>query len=132
MSFLIDTHLLIWATDTSAALAEKLPDEAARLMGDPDIELVFSAVSIWEVAVKAARRRSDFAIDPLEFLRVLRRAQYSELSIESEHAAAVSGLPLLHRDPFDRLLIAQAKVEGLTLLTSDAMIARYDGPIRKV
>lgn len=92
---------------------------------------MFSAASVWEVAIKSALGRDDFSVDP----RVLRRALldngYVELAISGAHAAAVLDLPPIHRDPFDRLLVAQAQVEGIALLTADATVARYPGPIRR-
>lgn len=128
MKLLLDTHLLLWA----AATPDKLPAVAHDMIGDEDNELLFSAVSLWEVTIKNQLGRDDFRVEP----RVLRRAlldnAYSELAITSEHAVATDTLPGLHKDPFDRLLVAQAHVEGITLLTSDDMLARYPGPIRKV
>lgn len=128
MKLLLDTHLLLWA----AAMPDKLPAVAHDMIGDEDNELLFSAVSLWEVTIKNQLGRDDFRVEP----RVLRRAlldnAYSELAITSEHAVATDTLPGLHKDPFDRLLVAQAHVEGITLLTSDDMLARYPGPIRKV
>jgi PIN domain nuclease of toxin-antitoxin system len=95
-------------------------------------QLLFSAASLWEVAIKSALARSDFRAEP----RVLRRAlldnAYAELPVTSQHAVSIDGLPPLHQDPFDRLLVAQATVEGITLLTADDQVARYPGPIRRV
>jgi PIN domain nuclease of toxin-antitoxin system len=128
MKLLIDTHLLIWA----ATEPRRLPALAHALIDDRANELFFSAVSMWEIAVKAALGRSDFMVD----VRVLRRGLldtgYHELSMTSEHAMHVPILPLLHKDPFDRLLVSQATVEGITLLTSDGLVAQYPGPIQRV
>ncbi|MEO8802706.1 MAG: type II toxin-antitoxin system VapC family toxin [Rudaea sp.] len=128
MKLLLDTHLLLWA----AALPKKLPRAARRLIDDPQHELLFSAASLWEVAIKNQLGREDFQVEP----RVLRRAlldnAWMELAITSEHAVATDTLPDLHKDPFDRLLVAQAQIEGITLLTSDSIVAKYPGPIRKV
>ncbi len=125
MNFLLDTHLLIWA----AADIGRVPAGARALMENPDNELHFSAVSLWEIAIKNGLRRPDFQIDA----RVLRRGLidngYHELAMLSAHAVAIDALPAIHTDPFDRLLIAQATVEGITLLTSDAIVAQYPGPI---
>ena len=101
-------------------------------MIDPDLTPLFSAVSILEVAIKFSRRRPDFDVDPMALMRELLDRGYEELPVSSLHAAAVADLPPVHKDPFDRLLIAQATVEGIPLLTADATIARYPGPIRKV
>lgn len=128
MKLLLDTHLLLWA----AATPKKLPLAARRLIENPLHELLFSAASLWEVAIKNQLGRADFRVDP----RVLRRAlldnAYIELAITSEHAVATDTLPPLHKDPFDRLLVAQAQVEGVTLLTCDKRVAAYPGPVRKV
>jgi PIN domain nuclease of toxin-antitoxin system len=128
MRLLLDTHLLLWTISQS----RRLLTEARELIGDADNELVFSTASIWEVAIKRSRARNDFEVDP----RVLRRALldnlYSELPVTGDHAVAVAGLPLLHRDPFDRMLLAQSIVEGITLLTSDPLVAQYPAPVRRV
>jgi PIN domain nuclease of toxin-antitoxin system len=95
-------------------------------------ELMFSAASFWEIAIKRSLGRSDFRVDPRLLRRGLLDNGYSELLIGSDHALAIDGLPLLHKDPFDRILIAQAMVEGITLLTADPLVAQYSGPIRRV
>lgn len=128
MKLLLDTHLLLWATEDSP----KLPAQAKSLIGNPANELVFSAVSIWEIAIKNAKGVERFDAAPNLVREVLLASGYAELAISGKHAIAVGYLESLHKDPFDRLLIAQAMVEGITLLTSDAMVARYSGPIRKV
>jgi PIN domain nuclease of toxin-antitoxin system len=128
VKLLLDTQLLLWA----AGQPERLSARAKRQLNDPANELLFSAASLWEIAIKTGLGRDDFRVEP----RVLRRALldngYVELPITSEHAVNVDGLPPLHKDPFDRLLLAQALVEGITLLTADAQLARYRGPVRKV
>lgn len=127
MKYLLDTQLLLWA----AAEPTRLRPATRRLLRDDAHELLFSAASIWEVAIKRSLGREDFTAEP----RVLRRALldngYAELPVTGAHAAAVLDLPAVHRDPFDRLLVAQAQVEGITLLTADPMVARYPGPIRR-
>jgi PIN domain nuclease of toxin-antitoxin system len=128
VKLLIDTHLLLWASD----FPHKLPKDAAALLAGPDNDLFFSSASIWEVATKGASGRRDFAFDPDKLRRDLLNNGYLELSITSAHAAAVRNLPPIHRDPFDRILVAQATVERITLLTTDRKVARYPGPIRKV
>ncbi len=126
MKLLIDTHLLIWA----AAGMEHVPREARALMADAEAELYFSVASLWEIAIKRSLGRTDFQIDA----RVLRRGLidngYREMAILSAHVVAVDTLPPIHKDPFDRLLIIQAQIEGITLLTNDVLLARYPGPIR--
>lgn len=126
MSVLLDTHVLLWA----AGIPERLPDDARVLIEDPENVLVFSAVSIWEVAIKSGLGRADFNFDPRLLLRALRDNGYQELAVAGRHAAAVDLLPPIHRDPFDRLLVAQAQTEALTLLTVDKVVGRYPGPIR--
>lgn len=126
MKLLLDTHLLLWA----ASAPERLPAGARALLEDAANELLFSAASLWEVTIKASLGRDDFRIDGRVLRRGLLDNGYTELPISSAHAVAVAGLPNLHRDPFDRLLVAQAGVEGITLLTSDEAVARYPGPIR--
>jgi PIN domain nuclease of toxin-antitoxin system len=102
------------------------------LINHPDNELFFSAVNLWEISIKQGLGRKDFQVDPRVLRRGLLENGYNELSVSSEHAMATRGLPNFHRDPFDRILIAQAIVEDLTLLTADATVARYAGPVRKV
>jgi PIN domain nuclease of toxin-antitoxin system len=128
VKLLLDTQLLLWA----AGQPERLSARAKRQLNDPENELLFSAASLWEITIKTSLGRDDFRVEP----RVLRRALldngYGELPITSEHAVNVDRLPPLHKDPFDRLLLSQAMVEGITLLTADAQLARYRGPVRKV
>ena len=128
MKLLVDTHLLLWA----AAGYAYLPPAAQTLMSAPDNTLCFSVASLWEVVIKAGLGRPDFQVDPRLLRRGLLDNGYHELPILSEHVVAVGALPPLHKDPFDRLLIAQAIVEGITLLTADASVAAYPGPIRQV
>jgi PIN domain nuclease of toxin-antitoxin system len=111
---------------------DRLSSVAAALLKDERNQLFFSALSIWEVAIKSALNKKDFNTDARVLRRGLLDAGYLELPITSEHAVAVYSLPPIHKDPFDRLLIAQAMVEGITLLTADRQVARYPGPIRKV
>jgi PIN domain nuclease of toxin-antitoxin system len=125
---LLDTHLLLWAVDQY----ERLSARGRRLIGDRENEPVFSTASLWEIAIKHALRRSDFRYDPRVMRRALLDNRYEELPVTGEHAVAVANLPPLHRDPFDRILVAQSIVEGITLLTSDPRIAQYPAPIRRV
>ena len=128
MRILLDTHLLLWASEASP----RLPAAARRLMNDPANEPVFSVASIWEIAIKNAKGHPGFLAEPTLVRNELLANGYFELDVTGPHVIATSTLPHLHKDPFDRLLIAQALVEGITLLTADANIARYPGPIRKV
>ena len=125
---LLDTHLLLWA----ALFPERLPDKAAKLMGDAANTLYFSTVSIWEISIKLSRPRQDLSIDVREWRTGMLGNGYQELGINSLHAMSVRDLPDLHKDPFDRLLLAQAMREDLTLVTADATLASYPGPILKV
>jgi PIN domain nuclease of toxin-antitoxin system len=125
---LLDTHLLLWA----AASSERLPREARELLEDDDNEVYYSAASIWEIAIKSALGRKDFRIDLARLLATLPEMGLVELPITAVHAAGVTKLPPIHRDPFDRLLIAQSVVEPLTLLTNDALLDRYRAGARVV
>ena len=128
MKLLLDTHLLLWA----ATAPQRLSAEAKGLFNDPDNELYFSAVSIWEVAIKRGLDRPDFQLDVRQFRRGLIDNGYIELPMSSLHAVAIDLLPAVHRDPFDRMLVAQASVEGFPLLTSDVVLAQYTGLVRLV
>lgn len=128
MILLLDTHLLLWA----AGQPEKLSATARTLLDDPQHTLMFSAASLWEIAIKAGLGREDFKVDPRQLRRGLLDNGYQELAITSAHAVAVEGLPLLHKDPFDRLLLAQAELEGVLLLTADEQVAKYPAPVRWV
>ena len=128
MKLLLDTHLLLWA----AGEPGKLPRAAKKLLSDPNNDLLFSAASLWEITIKRSLGRSDFRVEPRLLRRGLLDNGYLELPITSEHALATEALPLLHKDPFDRILVAQAMVEGITLLTVDSLVAKYPGPIRQI
>ena len=123
MDLLLDTHVLLWA----AAFPERLPESTHMLIQDPDNRLYFSAVSIWEVAIKQGLGRTDFSADAAVLRRALLAHDYQELPVTGRHAALVAALPPVHRDPFDRMLVAQAMAEGLVLVTNDAMLATYAG-----
>ena len=103
-----------------------------NLLLDPANQLVFSSASLWEIGIKNGLERPDFNIDPRRLWRMLLVNGYRELPVSSEHAVAVNELPPLHKDPFDRIPVAQARVEGLTLLTSDKMVAKYGDGVKKV
>jgi PIN domain nuclease of toxin-antitoxin system len=128
MKLLLDTHLLLWA----AGEPRRLSKAARALIDNPDNELLFSAASLWEVAIKRGLGRKDFKVDTRLLRRGLLDNGYRELPILSDHVVATESLPLIHRDPFDRILVAQATVEGITLLTIDSLLSQYPGPIRTV
>lgn len=128
MKLLLDTHLLLWA----AGEPDKLSERARTLIDDQNNVLVFSAASLWEVTIKVGLGRADFQVDPYLLRRGLLENGYEELPITSQHALAVRQLPDVHRDPFDRILVAQAMVEGLLLLTHDPLVQAYPGPVEAV
>jgi PIN domain nuclease of toxin-antitoxin system len=102
------------------------------LLEDPANELLFSAASLWEIAIKRRLGRSDFQVDARVLRRGLLDNGYQELAITAEHAVSIDSLPPIHKDPFDRILVAQATVKGIILLTVDALVAKYPGPVRQV
>jgi PIN domain nuclease of toxin-antitoxin system len=128
MKLLLDTHLLLWA----AGEPERLSKQARNLIDSADNELLFSAASLWEVAIKRGLGRKDFRVDARLLRRGLLDNGYNELPIISDHVVATESLPPIHKDPFDRILVAQATVEGVTLLTTDSFLSQYPGPIRTV
>ena len=128
MKLLLDTHVLLWA----GSLTGRLKSAARRLLNDPENDLVFSAASLWELVVKNAIGRDTFRLDVRAFRRTLVDNGYTELQITCEHALAVGSLPPIHRDPFDRLLVAQAIVEGITLVTADPVLAKYPAPVHRI
>lgn len=128
MNLLLDIHLLLWAASTP----ERLPVQARELMLDAGNQLIFSSASLWEITIKNGLERPDFSVDPRRLWRMLLVNGYRELPVTSEHAIAVNDLPSLHKDPFDRILIAQARVEGLVLLTVDQAVVQYGEGVQKV
>jgi len=128
MKLLLDTHLLLWA----AGQPNRLSATARSLIENPENELLFSAATLWEVVIKRGLGRNDFQVDARLLRRALLDNGYSELPILSDHVVAIDSLPVIHKDPFDRVLVAQASVEGITLLTTDSLLAQYPGPIRTV
>ena len=128
MRLLLDTHVLLWA----AADPERLSADARARIEDAENLPVFSAASIWEVAIKNGLGRDDFRVNAAVLRRGLLDNGYEELAISGEHAAAVATLPPLHKDTFDRMLVAQATIEGIMLITADDMVAQYPGPIEKI
>jgi len=128
VKLLLDTQILLWA----AGQPERLSVAARELLEDPHNELLFSAVSLWEITIKKGLGREDFRVEPRLLRRGLLDNGYVELPITSRHAVNIDGLPPPHQDPFDRLLLAQAFGEGITLVTADARLAQYPGPVRQV
>jgi len=128
VKLLLDTHLLLWASGQS----NRLTPAARVYIEDPDNLLLFSAGSLWEIAIKRGLGRDDLNVDPRLLRRGLLDVGYDELAITGEHALAVASLPPIHRDPFDRILIAQSFVEGIVLLTADRRVAQYGGSVRQV
>jgi len=128
MKLLLDTHLLLWAASTP----ERLSKNARGLLLDPDNRLIFSSASLWEVSIKRNLGKADFNVDPRRLWRMLLVNRYLELPVTSEHALVAGDLPMLHKDPFDRMLIAQARIEGLRLLTVDKVVVSYGTPVIKV
>ncbi len=128
MNILLDTHIVLWSVFQTKFLTKK----ARTLLEDPSNRIFFSTVNLWEITIKRAQGRQEFQVDPRPLRESLLRDGYRELVVTSEHAMSVGQLPMIHRDPFDRLLIAQASVEGYVLLTSDSKVSQYPGRIRKV
>ncbi|MEB3238630.1 MAG: type II toxin-antitoxin system VapC family toxin [Cyanobacteriota bacterium] len=119
--YLVDTHLLLWW----ASMPEQLPEAARNRLASTDCPLFFSLVSLWEVAIKASLARADLRVNPSALRMGLLREGFQELPIRAEQLCAVQQLPWIHRDPFDRLLVAQALQERLNLLTTDRTLLGY-------
>jgi PIN domain nuclease of toxin-antitoxin system len=128
VKLLLDTHLLVWSSSTS----KRLSPAARSLINSPENDLYFSAASMWELAIKQDSKKHDVQIDARVLRRGLLDNGYNELPVTGDHAVAVRSLPPIHKDPFDRILVAQATFEGFTLLTADPVVARYPGPIKRV
>ena len=126
MQLLLDTHLLVWAMGAP----ERLPEGLAPMLEDPLHTPLFSVASLWELVIKKGLGRPDFNLEVPLLRRTLLQSGWQELPIQASHALAVASLPPLHRDPFDRLLLAQAVAEGLLLITADQQLAAYPGPVR--
>ncbi len=121
MKLLLDTHIVLWA----AGQPERLSESARTLLTSPENILFFSAASIWEIAIKRGLGRDDFKVNPRRLREMLIRHGYFELAVGAEHVLAIESLPPIHKDPFDRLLLAQARTEGMLLLTVDASVSQY-------
>ncbi len=121
MKLLLDTHVLLWV----AGAPHKLSQTAQNLIEDPQNQLYFSAASLWEISIKNKLGRTDFKVDLPILRRNLFDAGFEEIAITSAHTLALDALPNLHKDPFDRILIAQANAEGVTLMTADSAMMEY-------
>jgi PIN domain nuclease of toxin-antitoxin system len=128
MRLLLDTHILLWAV----GMSNRLSAATRQMLETPDNEVYYSAANLWEIAIKSSSRRTDFQIDPEQLLAALPTMGLTELPITARHAAAVARLPPLHRDPFDRLLIAQSQVEPMILLTNDEWLVQYGASVRLI
>ena len=126
--FLVDTQLLLWNVYGS----KKLPARVARLFRDGRHQFFYSAASLWEIAIKASRGRADFSADTAAIRDTLDRNGFHELPITAQHAVAVAALAPVHADPFDRMLVAQAMVEPMALITTDRRLASYPGTVEVV
>lgn len=120
MRLLLDTHIYLWWLLDSP----RMPDEAARVIAEPSTIVCVSAASIWEVSIKSSLGRLD--LDGIDLLAEVAANGFFELAVSGAHSWSAGRLPLHHRDPFDRMLVAQARYEQLTLVTEDAAFARYD------
>ena len=127
MRLLVDTQLLIWSAEDEGRVSRTARDAIAGAE-----ELCFSVASLWEVAIKFALRRPSFTLHPHSLRDGLLAAGFEELPVEAHHALAVAALPPHHGDPFDRLLVAQARVESLILLTADRALSAYGPPVQVV
>jgi PIN domain nuclease of toxin-antitoxin system len=128
MRLLVDTHLLLWA----AAKSGRLPKEARLLLQDPANEVFFSAASLWEIVIKTALRKPDFKADVAVLRPALGEMGFAELPVSGAHIEKLASLPPLHKDPFDRMLVAQSLAEPLVLLTNDGVLADYGDTVKVV
>ncbi|MCL4526835.1 MAG: type II toxin-antitoxin system VapC family toxin [Gammaproteobacteria bacterium] len=127
MNLLLDTHVALWAITDSPKLSKK----AREMIELPKSSIWISAATIWEIAIKRSLGRGDMPVSSQEAMRYFGESGYRFLPVEPEHAAAVEDLPAHHADPFDRILVAQALVEPMRLITHDAMVACYSDTIIK-
>lgn len=125
MKLLLDTQILLWAV----ARSELLSEQARQLLEAKDNEIFFSPVSLWEATIKNSLNRPDFQVDSRVLRSQLLARDFHEIAITGLHATAVADLPSIHKDPFDRLLLAQAKTEGICLVTSDVTMSKYPAPV---
>ena len=127
-AYLLDTHVLLWAAQDSPALSAAARD----ILGNPKHDVLISVANIWEVVIKSGLGRGDFAVDSVRLREQAIRAGFGELPIRAPHVLEIRALPQVHTDPFDRILLAQARVEQLTLLTSDQKVLQYGDPAHSV
>ena len=128
MKILLDTHVLLWV----AGDPKQLSAQAIKLLEDPQNQLYFSAASLWEISIKNKLGRTDFKVDLPVLRRNLLDYGFEEITINSAHTLAVEALPNIHKDPFDRMLVAQTIVEGITLMTADSAVAEYPVAVIRV
>lgn len=128
MNLLLDTHVALWAITDSP----NLPQRARDLIESPKTTVWVSAANVWEIAIKHGLGRGDMPVSGQDAVRYFRESGYRFLPVEAEHAIAVEELPAHHQDPFDRILVAQALIEPLRLLTHDSRVALYSDTIIKV
>lgn len=128
MNLLLDTQLLLWA----ASSPRKIPKKLRALLEDTHNTPLFSAASLWEISIKNALGREDFDVNVSLLKRGLTDNGWTELPVTGSHAIATEHLPPIHKDPFDRMLLAQAESEGFLLYTSDKKLAKYPGPVKLV
>ena len=123
MKLLLDTNILLLAA------SDELPKLAEEYVLDESNELYYSAVSIWEIVIKRSLNRSDFDADPHLMHTALLENGYTQLAIEAKHTLLTGALPMIHKDPFDRILVAQSISEGISLLTTDEILTKYPAPL---
>jgi PIN domain nuclease of toxin-antitoxin system len=128
LNLLLDTHVALWAISDHPRLSKK----ARALIESPRSSVWISAATVWEIAIKHGLRRGDMPVSGQDALRYFQASGYRFLPVEPEHAAAVEELPALHADPFDRILVAQALVEPMRLMTHDPLVARYNDTVIEV
>ena len=121
MNYLLDTHILLW----SLIDPERVPGPMRRLIEDAENRVWFSAASIWEIAIKHSLAKAEFAVEPATIWKAARETGLEELAVTAEHAVGVNALPWLHKDPFDRVLVAQARAAGMKLLSVDREVNAY-------
>ena len=128
MVILLDTHILLWALDAP----ERLSQEVVVQIESPETMVYFSAASIWEIAIKTALGKIDFHYSPEDIAQAAKDTGFIELPVSAAHGAQVAHLPLHHRDPFDRLLIAQVLLMPAQLFTTDSVLLPYSELVRLV
>lgn len=128
MVLLLDTHVLLW----TLAAPERLPQDVVAQIESPETTVYFSVASVWEIAIKTARGKIDFQYTPEDIAQAARDTGFVELPVSAAHGAKVAHLPPHHRDPFDRLLIAQVLLMPAQLLTADSALVPYSELVRLV